>query len=517
MKIDKALYESSEVWDQSLQKGQANLIQAIIDFWPPDVKNVLDVGCGDGKITHALSNLTKAEFTGLDSSSEALSRLNINRIDGTADQLPFPDNSFDLVMTTDVFEHLPDEVESKAWKELFRVSRKWVLVVVPFRENLSDATTTCPNCGYRYHVNHHLRSYDFENIYQHVNDEWVIQHTVLSGESWSPMLPMETEFRRAIFEEYSGWDSSICPNCHHKGSKADDSKQLSKLTAASLGKQIYKDLEKNRYHRSHSEIMTVFSKGDCSKYSAPIKIRPAIFKQQASNIDFNVQKPTNNLVPFPQVSQVVHGADQGYVIQLPVYDSNLLSMSFVRSNSHANMEIKISIEDGIGLLFSGVALLAGEFEKTLHFHRPVSVGYYGALVRVSTIDSLKSIQFGHSPEVYWVTPEGNGASYIHIEKNDVFLQFFESSWFDAKALDQLHHRQEPKKWNWYEVITDIERGAELNREKSHYAKDSLKLQSDFDSLLSSYNSIYEKSKFIEARVGRRIRAIVKRVLRLVKL
>jgi SAM-dependent methyltransferase len=48
---------------------------------------------------------------------------------GSIFEMPFPDDSFDLVICTEVLEHLPQPAEGLA--ELRRVSRGWLLLSVP--------------------------------------------------------------------------------------------------------------------------------------------------------------------------------------------------------------------------------------------------------------------------------------------------------------------------------------------------------------------------------------------------
>jgi hypothetical protein len=52
--------------------------------------------------------------------------------DGCA--LPFPDGSFDLVVSLDSLEHVPREQRSRYVKELLRASRAYVLILAPFAQ-----------------------------------------------------------------------------------------------------------------------------------------------------------------------------------------------------------------------------------------------------------------------------------------------------------------------------------------------------------------------------------------------
>lgn len=95
----------------------------------PGAHRVLDVGDTAGYLT-----LLEPELwvVGIDLSLEA-ERLDGNRpllADGT--RLPFPDDSFDAVVSSDVLEHVPPARRAAFLDELRRVSRELVVVAAPF-------------------------------------------------------------------------------------------------------------------------------------------------------------------------------------------------------------------------------------------------------------------------------------------------------------------------------------------------------------------------------------------------
>lgn len=102
---------------------------------PLNIDSVLDVGCGEG---FTLARLSKEkigkEFEGIEYDEGAITlgkklypRLKITK--GDIYDLPYKSNSFDLVVCTEVLEHL--ENPKKAYRELVRVSKKYILLSVP--------------------------------------------------------------------------------------------------------------------------------------------------------------------------------------------------------------------------------------------------------------------------------------------------------------------------------------------------------------------------------------------------
>lgn len=67
---------------------------------------------------------------------------------GSVHAIPFADSAFDLVACFEVLEHLPyEEVTGSALKELFRVSRRWVVISVPDRSRVWPFSFHIPKIG----------------------------------------------------------------------------------------------------------------------------------------------------------------------------------------------------------------------------------------------------------------------------------------------------------------------------------------------------------------------------------
>jgi len=95
-----------------------------------DTNEILDIGCGPAEIDSCLGLQYPAiQITGIDISTERIKQAthnieripNIRIINADAVQLPFEDNSFDLIFCRFLLEYLPDKIA--AIKEMKRVCR----------------------------------------------------------------------------------------------------------------------------------------------------------------------------------------------------------------------------------------------------------------------------------------------------------------------------------------------------------------------------------------------------------
>jgi ubiquinone/menaquinone biosynthesis C-methylase UbiE len=137
-----------------------------------EVKSVLDVGCGEGFILSEFKNRNIGDYLeGFDFSEEALNTgkklfpyLSLKK--GDIYSMPYENSSFDLVICTEVMEHL--EEPDKALDEIVRVSKKYCLFSVPnepifMMSNLLRGKNIC-RWGNDIDHRQHWSSRDFENI-----------------------------------------------------------------------------------------------------------------------------------------------------------------------------------------------------------------------------------------------------------------------------------------------------------------------------------------------------------------
>lgn len=214
--FEKLYYEADSFWNegQLMDERNFNRIKATAALIPADVNSLLDVGCGNGVFLNWLQEQqTKIELTGTDRSAAALAYVKTKKVQSDIIELPFGNGSFDCISCLEVIEHLPVTVYEKALSELVRVSRKYVVISVPFEENLEHAHTKCPNCKSVFNSDLHFRSFS-ETVFTNLLNEYGCRNII------SQQLGAYSRFRghrlyKKIFfpEQLLAWNSPICPLC----------------------------------------------------------------------------------------------------------------------------------------------------------------------------------------------------------------------------------------------------------------------------------------------------------------
>lgn len=126
--------EKDQLGSQGSIGKRANFIANEIKVLGP--KTVLEVGCGYGATLKPLTKALQVDLligrdfsnTQLRKAREYLSDETVRLVQADATKgLPFPDNSFDFVFTSEVIMHLPSPQAIKALEEIIRVSGKYTM------------------------------------------------------------------------------------------------------------------------------------------------------------------------------------------------------------------------------------------------------------------------------------------------------------------------------------------------------------------------------------------------------
>ena len=127
--------------DKALRKALTRALE-----WIPDARTVLDLPSGTGRFTEFFCAHERSYF-GTDVSHEMLDvlrrdhparNLQSKLIQGDGEFLPFKDNAFDCVVSIRLFQLIPKEAKTAILKEMWRVSRKWLIVERMYARSMRD-------------------------------------------------------------------------------------------------------------------------------------------------------------------------------------------------------------------------------------------------------------------------------------------------------------------------------------------------------------------------------------------
>ena len=143
---------------RSSAREQARIADLLASI-PKGYSSVLDIGARDGYI----SNLLAAEFdavTALDLEAPQVSSKKVIAVKGDMTQLEYPDNAFDVVVCTEVLEHIPPHLLDRACREASRVAKYAVVVGVPYKQDRRVGATHCVFCGKQNPCWGHVNDFD---------------------------------------------------------------------------------------------------------------------------------------------------------------------------------------------------------------------------------------------------------------------------------------------------------------------------------------------------------------------
>jgi hypothetical protein len=105
-----------------------NRFRFVISNIPKDVHTILDVGAKDAQFKE-MAEKEEYKVVAMDIDPKEKTILKANLIN-----LPFKDNSFDIITAQEVLEHLDNATFKRALNEITRVARKYVIISVPHEE-----------------------------------------------------------------------------------------------------------------------------------------------------------------------------------------------------------------------------------------------------------------------------------------------------------------------------------------------------------------------------------------------
>lgn len=129
----------------------------------PKGSRVVNIGVGSGQL-EILARQAGHDVISLDPDAASLKRAARGQlaVAGLIQALPLLDESVDLVVVSEVLEHLDDQTLELGIREIRRVLRPGGLLLgtVPYREDLGQSMVVCPECSKVFHKVGHVRSFD---------------------------------------------------------------------------------------------------------------------------------------------------------------------------------------------------------------------------------------------------------------------------------------------------------------------------------------------------------------------
>lgn len=126
-------------------KSEQDRIEGLLRMIPTG-RSIIDVGARDGYISLRLVGKFSS-VTALDLHPPSISDERVRCVKGDVTNLSFPTGTFDVVLCAEVLEHIPPELLGKACSELTRVAKEYVLIGVPYEQDIRVACSTCGKCG----------------------------------------------------------------------------------------------------------------------------------------------------------------------------------------------------------------------------------------------------------------------------------------------------------------------------------------------------------------------------------
>ncbi len=214
--FEKKYYESEKFWTGDVLQDEMNRnrISFTASLIPAAVNSLIDVGCGNGIFINYLKQHSDLKrLVGTDRSEMALNMVIAEKKLADITSLPFADREFDCSTCLEVIEHLPQETYSKALGEISRVSSQFIIITVPYNEDLVESQTQCPKCKSKFNSDLHLRSFTEESM---KNLFTANGFECMQTQTFFPFKRNIGAKRLQKIESTGKFESPICPICGYE-------------------------------------------------------------------------------------------------------------------------------------------------------------------------------------------------------------------------------------------------------------------------------------------------------------
>jgi ubiquinone/menaquinone biosynthesis C-methylase UbiE len=130
--IRAQLLQTEQEWETRNTVLSRHLADLIEEYSAPSATDGIEIGCQEGALTEQLQQLTHIPtWAGIDPklTEETVTDRGCVLRPGRANQLSFSDNSFDVAVFANVFEHIPPAERDASLQEIYRILRPGGVVV----------------------------------------------------------------------------------------------------------------------------------------------------------------------------------------------------------------------------------------------------------------------------------------------------------------------------------------------------------------------------------------------------
>ena len=138
-------------------------INSLMGLVPYNSRCALDVGARDGYLSKKLTDYFDT-VTAVDLEIPKIEHKKVISQKGDITHLDFLDSVFDLVLCAEVLEHIPTKNLVQACSELCRVTKNYLIIGVPYNQDLRFGRTTCNSCKQKNPPWGHVNSFNLKNI-----------------------------------------------------------------------------------------------------------------------------------------------------------------------------------------------------------------------------------------------------------------------------------------------------------------------------------------------------------------
>lgn len=306
-------FSQDDLWSRGAVSEQLAVAEDLIELIPEQVTTILDAGCGNGTVTNLLA--PRWDVVGCDISEAAIKRVQAPALVADLCAIPFADCHFDLTLSSDVIEHLPDAIYTQVLAEIARVSSRYILVAVPYRELLEAAEITCPGCGSRYHAHLHQRSYTIADAVSLFAPTFTAIDVQFSGESWTYEDRRLVETARALSGLDYPFEDGVCPKCSTRRGNVEQPASAQLVQRRFEALQAMQVAEGWRDMPDSSEILVLFERNAATprQWHTPDSVLP--FSDQTLHLASLVQRdnPTN----YPRSAYRLKGDADYAIVTIP--------------------------------------------------------------------------------------------------------------------------------------------------------------------------------------------------------